>query len=177
MLASPLANSTPSALNAACENHALGKRQRWMRLVYSTIAVAPIVGSFVFNHEFNGGVKLHLWGCPSLHWVGIPCPAWGMTRSFMAIARGDLVTAIDYNLFGPLIFLGFCLATVHLFIEFIQRRKLRPFYVRLAAQPKVQLLAFLLLFGYHATRLYALAQTGELSAAIHASPLGQTLFP
>jgi hypothetical protein len=148
-----------------------------MRLVYSAIAFAPIAGSFVFNHELNGGVKLHLWGCPSLHWVGIPCPAWGMTRSFMAIARGDLAAATNYNLFGPVVFLGFCIATIHLFIEFIQRRKLRPLYVRLAAQPRVQLIAFLLLVGYHATRLYSLAQTGELSATIYASQFGQTFFP
>jgi hypothetical protein len=95
----------------------------------------------------------------------------------MAIARGDLAAATNYNLFGPVVFLGFCIATIHLFIEFIQRRKLRPLYVRLAAQPRVQLIAFLLLVGYHATRLYSLAQTGELSATIYASPFGQTFFP
>jgi multidrug transporter EmrE-like cation transporter len=158
----------------ACSS--LTGRERWCKVMYATITLAPIIGSFLFNHEFRNGGHLHLWGCPSLHWLGIPCPAWGLTRSFMAIARGELDVAIAYNLFGPVVFLGFCIATVHLLTEAVQGQKLRPMYVRLAATPGVQLLFFLLLFGYHATRLHALAQTGELSASIHQSPLGQSIL-
>ncbi len=34
----------------------------------------------------NFGLKIPLPGCPLLHYLGIPCPGWGLTRSFQAIA-------------------------------------------------------------------------------------------
>ena len=36
-------------------------------------------------------------GCPILRFTGIPCPGCGMTRAWLAVLRGDLVTAFSYN--------------------------------------------------------------------------------
>lgn len=33
---------------------------------------------------------------------GLPCPGCGMTRSWVHAAHGDVLTAFEYNLFGPI---------------------------------------------------------------------------
>jgi hypothetical protein len=62
-----------------------------------------------------GILLLHLYGqvdkviailpvcCPFNLITGIPCPGCGMTRAFLALARGDLITALHYNPFSMLL--------------------------------------------------------------------------
>ena len=41
--------------------------------------------------------------CPFHLITGIPCPGCGMTRAFLALAKGDLITAFHYNPFSLLL--------------------------------------------------------------------------
>ncbi|WP_260675996.1 MULTISPECIES: DUF2752 domain-containing protein [Nostocales] len=109
------------------------------------------------------------------HWTGIPCPTCGMTRSFMAIARGNLTEAVTQHLFGPILFAGFLLATVHIALELLIRHRITVFYCRLLKLRKLQVLGLFVVLSYHALRLYDSSQTGELYVNFINSPLGQLL--
>jgi hypothetical protein len=54
------------------------------------------------------GNQLHL-QCPSMQWLGFPCPGCGTTRSALSILRGHFFEAFWWNPFGYLaiIFLAF----------------------------------------------------------------------
>lgn len=146
----------------------LSHRERRERLFYLAIAFIPVLGSFALSH----GLSLNLPGCPLMKWVGVPCPGWGLTRSFLSIAQGDWPQAIAFHAFGPVIALGFCWAIIHLSMELVRDRKI-PFVLgpRLK-QPRVQIGCFLVLLGYHSVRLYGLWQTGQLLHSFSHSPLG-----
>lgn len=45
--------------------------------------------------------------CPFRRMTSLPCPACGLTRSFVATAHGRLPEAFAFHLFGPFLFLGF----------------------------------------------------------------------
>ena len=141
--------------------------QKW-RWVYLAIATAPLIGSVAFNL----GLRLSFLGCPLMRHVGIPCPGWGLTRSFMAIARGDLAQAVSYHLFGPVLFVGFAIATAHLLTELIRNQKIPVFYGPTLRNPKFQIFCFLALVGYHLVRLNQLWQSGKLYSSVMESPWG-----
>lgn len=145
------------------------QHQRWM---YLTIALIPLVGSFMLNL----GLHLPFLNCPLLRYIGIPCPGWGLTRLFMAIARGDWAGVLHYHLLGPLFFIGFLIALIHVSWELIQNRHFRSWYSPLVENPKFYIGCFLVLWGYHGTRLQTLWQSGELSHTIQNSLLGPWLF-
>jgi hypothetical protein len=143
------------------------RSQRWLGLL---LVMAPIVGSFVYNQ----GIRLpFLDGCPLIRSIGIPCPAWGLTRSFMAVARGDFAQAFAYHWFGPILFAGFGLACLHFLLELSQNRRIKAFYVSWVRNPKLQISAFLLLLIYHGFRLHHLAQSGFLYTSFRQSPIAQ----
>ena len=76
-----------------------------------------------------------------------------MTRSFMAIARGDLSRAIDYHLFGPLLFIGFGLTIVHLSWELSIDRHLSAVYIQWLKRRDFQLALLTSFLGYYLLRL------------------------
>lgn len=150
----------------------LSRREKLNRVFGLMVALVPLVGSVILNR----GMHLSFLGCPLVRFAGIPCPAWGLTRSFMAIARGDLLQAMAFHLFGPLFFLGFGVAATHLSLEILSGRRIHSLYVQILGNPKTQILIFLVILAYHGTRLHALFKTGELQHAILHSPLYQLLF-
>ena len=76
-----------------------------------------------------------------------------MTRSFMAIARGDWHSAIDYHLFGPLLFIGFGLMIVHAILELSVNRNLQLFYIQWLKRRDFQLAILFGFLGYYLLRL------------------------
>ena len=150
----------------------LSDKERCQRYVYLAIALIPIIGSYLFNF----GLKIPFLGCPLLRYIGIPCPGWGLTRSLMAVARGDLSQAIAYHLFGPVFFAVFLVAGLHLILELINNRKIRAFYIPLIQNHQFHIFCFLVLFSYHGTRLQELWKSGELYNFFIHSTLGNWLF-
>ncbi|MEP0796635.1 DUF2752 domain-containing protein [Trichocoleus sp. DQ-A3] len=145
------------------------RRIRWLIL---GICSAPLVGTYFYNQ----GYKVTFLVCPIRHFTGIPCPTCGMTRSFMAIVRGDWSCALAEHLFGPVLFAAFLIATVHITLELIAGRKIAVLYVQMLRNRKLQVLSLLLILSYHALRLYYLSKSGELYLALVHSPLGQLFF-
>lgn len=47
--------------------------------------------------------------CPIRTWFGIACPGCGMTSGFMAILRGDFITAFQCNVLSVPLFIGIAL--------------------------------------------------------------------
>jgi hypothetical protein len=71
----------------------------------------------------------------------------------MAIARGDWRGAIDYHLFGPLLFIGFGLAIVQAIWELSIDRNLQPFYIQWLNHRDFQIGIFISFIGYYLLRL------------------------
>lgn len=128
------------------------KKQHYWGL---TITLGAIIGSFILNL----GIELPFLSCPLLKHIGIPCPAWGLTRSFMATARGDFQLACDYHLFGPFLFLGFFVIGLHWGLELAKNQKIKAFYIPLINNLKYQLFFFFMLLGYHGFRLLELMRS------------------
>ena len=57
-----------------------------------------IIGLSVFAVMFAFGI----YRCPLNFLFGIPCPLCGMTRAFMALAKGDIAGAFYYHPLWPL---------------------------------------------------------------------------
>jgi hypothetical protein len=95
-----------------------------------------------------------------------------MTRSFVALARGDFDGAIAFHLFGPLVFTACLGIAIHLSLELYTGQKIRyPALADWLQRQRVTLLVLMALLTYHGLRLWGLAQSGELAASIAAAPL------
>jgi hypothetical protein len=147
----------------------LSPLERWERSLYGAIALLPLMGGIGLSH----GLSLPLPGCPLMKWIGIPCPGWGLTRSVLALARGDWQGAIAFHAFGPLIVLACIGIVIHASREAWWGYAIPVPWGRYLRHPKFQIGAFLVLLGYHSTRLYALWQAGKLLPAFLHSPIGQ----
>ena len=72
-------------------------------------ALGAIAASFVLTPE---GIAEGPVVCPFRLATDLPCPACGFTRSFVALAHGDVAAAFEHNAFGPLLFVLFAVALV-----------------------------------------------------------------
>jgi hypothetical protein len=98
-----------------------------------------------------------------------------MTRSFIAIARGDWQTATSMHLFGPVLFLICILAIAHVATELAMNRRLGAKYLRVISDRRLYLSSIALYALYYLLRLYQLLLTGELATSFTHSPLGHLL--
>jgi hypothetical protein len=83
------------------------------------LALIALLGSFLLQPRGDTGLYLTapVWGarlplpdtCLSRTVLGISCPGCGLTRSFAAMARGEIVSALQLNPCGPLLFILCCL--------------------------------------------------------------------
>jgi Protein of unknown function (DUF2752) len=149
----------------------LSHSQLHLRKIKLALFVSPILISCVLAITGQSSpVK-----CPILGLIGIPCPGCGLSRAFVAIAQGNLSKSLDYHLFGVLIFLSFCLTCVHLCLEVIFHKSITTIFGQTIQKSSVQILALLVILGYHSSRLYHLWLSGELAHSFYYSPLGQWL--
>ncbi|WP_331001135.1 DUF2752 domain-containing protein [Nostoc commune] len=146
-----------------------GKLVRWGLLGFSC---TPLLGTYFYHQGYRGRFLV----CPIGHLTGIPCPTCGMTRSFMAIAQGDLVQAVTENLFGPVLFASFVIVAVHIALELLTKRRITSFYCHLVKQRKLQIIGLFAILTYYIIRLYNISQTGEMYLSFINSPLGKLLF-
>lgn len=148
------------------------RQQRWGGLA---LMLAPLIGASLYNR----GLRLPGLVCPLRHWTGIPCPTCGLTRSLMAVVRGDWEQAVMQHLFGPVLFIVLVFGVVQLAIELTSGRHVKMFYHPLVRQfgrdRRYGLGALGCLLGYYLLRLSYWSSTGELAQAIGQSPLGQMI--
>lgn len=141
-----------------------GRNLRWSLL---GLTGAPLLGAYAYNL----GYQLPGLVCPIRQWTGIPCPTCGMTRSFMAIVQGDLQQAVHHHLFGPVLFLIFLIATVHISLELFRQRRLQPFYSSWIKRRQLVFTSLGLYLLYYGLRLQHLYCTGALAVAWQQAPL------
>ncbi len=137
--------------------------------------LAPPIGALLYNQ----GLRLPGVVCPLRHWTGIPCPTCGMTRSLMAVVRGDWDQAVIEHLFGPVLFIVLVLGLLQVAIELTTGHHVKVIYhplVRQFGRDRRYILGALgCLLGYYALRLSYWSSTGELVQGIWQSPLGQMI--
>jgi Protein of unknown function (DUF2752) len=85
-----------------------------------------------------------------------------MTRSFVAIVRGNWRQAIDYHLFGPLLFSCFGLILVHWMWELKSGRHHKTFYLQWLTNPRIQIIFWIAFGSYYLLRLNSLIMTTAL---------------
>ncbi|MBI4411783.1 MAG: DUF2752 domain-containing protein [Deltaproteobacteria bacterium] len=88
--------------------------------------------------------------CGFKYLFGIDCPGCGLTRSFLAIARGDILDAFHYNAAGPLIYLFLGGYAVDLSLKGVRGKGLN---VSARASEIFGIVVGLLLFGHWIIRL------------------------
>ena len=135
------------------------RRQRWLLLA---MLAAPLLGAVLYNQGWPIP-KLRCW---FYHATGIPCPGCGLTRSFMAMARGDLLRAVQFHAFGPLLYVAFLLGGLHLVAELLTNRSWPLPYRRWWAQERWQWGLLGLFLGYYLVRLAVWYQRGELPGRV-----------
>ncbi len=115
------------------------------------VSLSPIIGAFLYNQGF----RLSSGPCRFQHTFGIPSPACGMTRSFMAIARGDWSEAVMYHLFGPVLFAVLGMMAAQASIELVTGRSLSPKYTQWLTHPALTVTSILAFLAYYGVRLLA----------------------
>jgi len=135
------------------------RRYRWLWL---TLVTAPVFGAALYNQGWQiPGLR-----CWFYHVTGIPCPGCGLTRSFMAMARGDVVRAVQFHAFGPLLYGALVLLGIHLMAELVSNRSLPWPYRRWWGQQRWQWGLLGLFLGYYLVRLAVWYQRGELPGRV-----------
>ncbi|MDJ0660676.1 MAG: DUF2752 domain-containing protein [Crocosphaera sp.] len=145
----------------------LSPQEKNKKIIQLLLLCLPILVSFLSNF----GLNIPLPGCPLLYYLGIPCPAWGLTRSFQAITQGNILQGIKFHLFGPILFIIFLSLIFHLIKEILKNKYISNAYIKILRHSTYQTTFLLILFAYHGTRLHNLWKTGELSHAFLHSPL------
>ncbi len=93
--------------------------------------------------------------CMSRRLVGIDCPGCGMTRSFIALAHGDVLGAWTYNPAGPLLFAVMAFQVPYRGLQLWRIRRGRP-ELSLSNVASVALLGFaVMLIGQWVLRVLA----------------------
>jgi len=105
------------------------------------IAVAALAGSVVLKPSHQGGlcVEIPFFGtgitmpetCASRLFLGLSCPGCGLTRSFVATARGDITAALFFNPVGPALFLACLLQIPYRIVEYGGWAERNPGWMRL----------------------------------------------
>ncbi|MDJ0582530.1 DUF2752 domain-containing protein [Crocosphaera sp.] len=150
----------------------LSAKERRGKVIQLLVLFIPILVSYLSSL----GIKIPLPGCPLLYYLGVPCPGWGLTRSFKAIVQINLSKAIEFNLFGPIFFIIFLTLTYHLIKEIISNKELSNPYIKIIKNPNYQTFFLLIVLGYHGTRLQSLWERGELSQPFLNSPVIQWIL-
>lgn len=119
---------------------------RWAILGTSTTLA---LGGFLYNQ----GYRLPF-DCPLRHFTGLPCPTCGMSRSIAAAVRGDLATAVDYHLFGPVLLAVAAIATLESMLELSRRRPLPQPWSAILLRPKVYQGFWAVFLLYYVFRLF-----------------------
>lgn len=119
------------------------------------ICATPLIGSCFYA----AGYRINAIFCPLRHWLGVICPSCGMTRSFVAIVDGDWRQAIDYHLFGPLLFCCLGLILIHWVWELKSGCHHQTFYLQWLTNPRVQMATAIAFWIYYLLRLNSIIAT------------------
>lgn len=123
-------------------------------------AIVPILALI----SFVGLIIARLWPVPSVDGgdpscimrllTGLPCPGCGMTRSWVHLAHGDVVTAFEYNFFGPLAMAAAAGLVVYTVVALVRRQPTERLFDQL--NPKILMVLMGLWLSYSVVRMVSL---------------------
>ena len=73
------------------------------------LALVVLAGVFIVSVIYHPSEGNYFTICGFKNATGLPCPGCGLTHSFCALGKGHLLSAFDWNLLGPPLFLLFAL--------------------------------------------------------------------
>jgi Protein of unknown function (DUF2752) len=146
---------------------ALNARQIRTRIVFALVCPLIISVSFLKTPWLAEGPVL----CPVRFLWGLPCPSCGLTRSFCAVSRGDLLGALQFHLFGPLLYVGCALAVFPLTLEVFRQQQCTWLHRVLFSRRCICGAAWLLMI-YHGFRLMHILHMGQVLPALESSTVG-----
>lgn len=76
------------------------------------IIAGLIIIIFIYSGIFSSGGNEYPVQCVHQKITGISCPSCGLSRSFSSLVRLDYNTAVEFNKYGPRVFLFFLLQLV-----------------------------------------------------------------
>ncbi|MGC4960432.1 DUF2752 domain-containing protein [Gordonia sp. DT101] len=121
------------------------------RLTVAAVAAAGLtalgLATALGPHVVERGPAL----CPFLRITGLPCPACGLTRSWVALGHGDVASAFSFNAFGPLFMLVVAVVTVVAIAALATGRPVLTRVQRTLTSP-VALAVLVVWFGYGIVR-------------------------
>ncbi|HMK36092.1 MAG TPA: DUF2752 domain-containing protein [Desulfomonilaceae bacterium] len=105
------------------------------------LACLAVAGSFVLSPWSDGALCLMLPGaagpvilpetCTSRILFGVSCPGCGLTRSFVATARGEWHRAFVFNFMGPVLFVLCCLQIPYRILAYLDPAVVRPVFEKM----------------------------------------------
>ena len=98
----------------------MSPQDRWWRWGWLGLSAVPLLGAFGYSY----GIPMAKGDCLFQQTYGFFGPGCGLTRSFVAITQGDLLRAIQFNFFGPPLFLLFAWGFLQAAVELGSRQSL-----------------------------------------------------
>ncbi len=86
--------------------------------------------------------------------TGLPCPGCGMTRAWVHLAHGDVLTAFEYNVFGPLGMAAAAGVLVYVVVALVRRQP--PERILDLVNPRVAAVLVAVWIGYSAVRMISI---------------------
>jgi hypothetical protein len=103
-------NVTPAQLNIEGDETAVTSRQSKMLAAFALITLSGVfLASIIFSLPQTYSPEPYFTICGFKSFTGLPCPGCGLTHSFCALGKGDVVSAVGFNLLGPPLFILFVL--------------------------------------------------------------------
>ncbi|WP_277454808.1 DUF2752 domain-containing protein [Janibacter sp. DB-40] len=124
------------------------------RIVVLVIAAVSLVGLGVARLWPVASVDSGEPTCLLRIFTGLPCPGCGMTRSWVHLAHGDVLTAFEYNLFGPIGMAAAAGIVAYVGVALVRRRP--PERLLSLVDPKVLLGLITVWLAYSAVRMVSL---------------------
>lgn len=134
------------------------------RVVVLLIAGLSAVGLVVARLWPVGSVDSGTPTCLLRIFTGLPCPGCGMTRAWVHVAHGDVLTAFEYNLFGPI---GMAVAAgivVYVAVALVRRRP--PERILSIVDPRILLGLIAVWLAYSAVRMVSIGLGQEHFALV-----------
>jgi uncharacterized protein DUF2752 len=146
------------------DNVELYKDWRRNRLLLALLCTLVIGSTFFFKSWLPQLPPI----CPMRMTTGLPCPACGFTRSFCAVSKGNLVAAISFHLFGPVLFIIMIAAVPLSLFEIVRKRRIIIIHRILFSRLVANIFAASLI-AYHCVRLVHIVSSGKIMTCIDSS--------
>ncbi|MEE3852883.1 DUF2752 domain-containing protein [Gordonia sp. LSe1-13] len=98
-----------SAASSAAAYRRIDAGSRVTAAALGAAGLAALAAAVVVRPDVVGdGPEL----CPFARMTGLPCPACGLTRSWVALGHADVEAAVSFNVFGPVFLVVAIVVTV-----------------------------------------------------------------